>query len=151
MSNFNAARCNPYGHETGGPKHLLGGLYGPEYEGKQKWTCENPATHRVRMHCKLYGHTGPVMELCDNHHSEIQRRQAGLCTRCAYPPEARSCQEEIEDAQRGLQALLYQGWHWDDPKCVGKRHAIERGKVRMDELWSSGRIRRVSMNLEEVA
>jgi hypothetical protein len=144
-------RCNPYGHETGGPKHLTGGLYGPEYEGQHKWVCENPVTHRVRMHCKLYGHSGPVMELCDAHHAEIQKRQAGLCTRCAFPPEARACQDMIESAQRDLQELLSQGWHWQDPKCSGKREIIERGRVRMNELWVSGRIKRVPMTLVEIS
>jgi hypothetical protein len=144
-------RCNPYGHESGGPRHLLGGVYGPQYEGQYHWVCESPATHRVRMHCVLYGHSGPVMEICDQHHAEIQKRQAGLCTRCAYPPEARSCQEEIEAAQAELQRLVQAGWHWQDPKCSEQRHAIERGKVRMDELWTSGRIRSVPMKLEEIA
>ncbi len=148
---FQARRCNPYGHETGGPKGLLGGIYGPEHEGTHKWFCQNTATHRVRMHCKLYGHTGPVMEICDDHYAEISKRQAGLCTRCAYPPEARSCQDEIESASRELQALLGQGRHWLDPACSAKRTVIERGRNRMNELMESGRIQRVGMTLVEIA
>jgi len=151
MTGYNARRCNPYGHETGGPKHLIGGLYGPDHEGEHKWFCENAATHRVRMHCKLYGHAGPVMEICDAHFAEISKRQSGLCPRCAYPPEARSAQEEIESSQRELQALLQSGRHWQDPACSAKRQAIERGKTRMDELMVSGRIRKTALTLVEIA
>jgi hypothetical protein len=29
-------RCNPYGYATdAGPRHLMGGFYGPEYAGDQ--------------------------------------------------------------------------------------------------------------------
>lgn len=152
MSGYLGTRCDPYGHESGGPQRLLGGMYGPEHEGPQKWFCENPATHRVRMHCTLFGHTGPVMVLCDSHHAEIQRRQADLCTRCAYPPDARSVQERIEGAQAELQRLLQsEGRAWLDPKCSAARREIEAGRVRMDELWQSGRIKKVGMVLVEVA
>jgi hypothetical protein len=152
MAEFLTGRCNPYGHETGGPRHLLGGLYGPDHEGRQKWFCRNPATHRVRMHCRLYGHTGPVMEICDEHWPEIQRRMSGLCTRCAFPPEARAVQEEIQHAQELLQDLyVNRRLHWDDPLCAEQRRRIEAGKHRMDELWQSGRIQRVAMALEEVS
>src|ERR1700735_5043990 len=106
MANYRATRCNPFGHETGGPKRLLGGMYGPENEGPQKWFCEQPATHRVRMVCVVFGHTGEPMDLCAQHHAEIQRRQSALCTRCAFPPDARSVQEDITAAQWELQALV---------------------------------------------
>src|ERR1700722_7657723 len=105
MANYGQGRCNFSGHETGGPKHLLGGMFGPEHEGPQKWICENPATHRVRMVCTLNGCTGEPMAICDEHHWQMQYRMAGMCTRCAYPPEARGWQEEITNAQLDLQ-------HW---------------------------------------
>jgi hypothetical protein len=149
---FLTGRCDPYGHESGGPKRLLGGMYGPDHEGPQKWFCENQATHRVRMVCKLYGHSGQVLEICDDHHGEIQRRQSGLCTACAYPPEARSTQERIEHAQALLQQYYVDEKRaWLDPKCSEARREIEAGRVRMDELWQSGRIKRVSMVLVEVS
>ena len=152
MSNFRTERCNPFGHETGGPKRLLGGLYGPEHEGPQKWFCENPATHRVVMVCTTFGHRGQPMPLCDDHHGEIQRRQSGLCTRCAFPPEARGVQEEITNAQQLLQVyFVEERRHWDDPKLVAQRHRIEAGRVRMDELWQSGRIVKTPMKLVEVS
>jgi hypothetical protein len=152
VANFAHTRCNPYGHETGGPKRLLGGMYGPDHEGRQKWFCEQPATRRVIMICTAFGHKGEPMDLCEEHHGEIQRRQSSLCTRCAFPPEARSVQEEITNAQAQLQRLYVdERRHWDDPKLVRERHRIEAGRVRMDELWQSGRIRRVGMKLIEVS
>jgi hypothetical protein len=151
MTNFGQTRCNPYGHETGGPKRLLGGLYGPDHEGPQKWFCENIATHRVVMVCGQ-GHRGEPMDLCDSHHAEIQYRQSGLCTRCAFPPEARGVQETITSHQQNLQELYVgQRRAWDDPKCAAERREIEAGRVRMDELWQSGRIRKTPMRLVEVS
>jgi hypothetical protein len=40
---------------------------------------------------------------------------------------------------------------WDDPKCAEERREIEGGRVRMDELWQSGRIVRTPMKLIEVS
>jgi hypothetical protein len=152
MSGFQQTRCNPYGHETGGPARLLGGMYGPDHEGPQKWFCENIATHRVRMVCTLYGHTGEPMHLCDQHHFEIQRRQADLCTRCAFPPEARGEQERIEHAQARLQQYYVDERRaWLDPKCSEARKDIEAGRVRMDELLQQGRIKKTPMKLVEVS
>lgn len=72
-------RCNPYGAESGGPKRLLGGLYGPnsartdspelqlpEAIEQGEWACDQVAAVRVRMTC-THGHTGQVMELCTTH------------------------------------------------------------------------------------
>jgi hypothetical protein len=152
VTNYRQGRCDPYGHETGGPKRLLGGMYGPEHEGPKKWFCENAATHRVVMVCTLFGHRGEPMSLCDQHHAEIQRRQSSLCTRCAFPPEARGVQEDITNAQNLLAEYFHgERRHWDDPKLVAQRQRIEAGRVRMDELWQSGRIVRTPMKLLEVS
>lgn len=78
-------RCNGYGAETGGPKRLLGGLYGPNSAvtprddlplsvQQGEWPCLIPAEVRCRMICRC-GHKGQVMELCSwhdeiNYHSE---------------------------------------------------------------------------------
>jgi hypothetical protein len=74
-------RCSPYGAETGGPKRLMGGLYGPKSartpdmalpqaveEGE--WACDQPAQVRVRMTCR-HGHRGQVMPLCSFHDVEV--------------------------------------------------------------------------------
>lgn len=92
---FTAQRCNPYGHESGGPKHLFGGLFTSAYEGPYKWTCEARADGRFVMECG-YGHTGPVIALCYPHVYMISKRMAGVCTRCAMPPEAREVWEDLQ-------------------------------------------------------
>lgn len=79
-------RCNPYGAETGGPRRLMGGLYGPNSARSSpelelplsveqgEWPCDRPAEVRCRMVCRC-GHKGQVMALCSwhdevNYHSE---------------------------------------------------------------------------------
>jgi hypothetical protein len=70
-------RCNIYGAETGGPKRVLGGLFGPasartedmdlpDNVAQGEWSCPNLAQVRCRAVCK-HGHTGQIMELCSWH------------------------------------------------------------------------------------
>ena len=70
-------RCNPYGAETGGPRHVLGGLHGPasaatpgqglpDNVAQGEWRCAQRAQVRCRMICAC-GHRGQVMELCSWH------------------------------------------------------------------------------------
>src|SRR5487761_1599499 len=69
------ARCNPYGYATDtGPKHLMGGFYGPEYAG----------------------HQGPIMDLCRGHVQELQARMSDCCTRCVWPDQARGVNEAMD-------------------------------------------------------
>ena len=109
-------RCNPYGAETGGPRHVMGGLHGPnsarvdtnDLPGlpqsvvQGEWACHQPAVIRVRMVCRC-GHTGAVMNLCSWHdetvyHSEIV---AGQIRRVAETVRARGHYEEISRRQAG--------------------------------------------------
>jgi hypothetical protein len=76
-------RCNPYGAETGGPRHVMGGLHGPASAvlpdeavpglpanvAAGEWVCRNQAVVRVRMVCRC-SHAGSVMELCSWHDEE---------------------------------------------------------------------------------
>ncbi len=82
-------RCNPFGHATDkGPKHLMGGMYGPQYEGKIKWVCKAPATGRYRMECRcdaLRHVPAPVMPLCLHHLAMIRKRMSDACTTCMLP------------------------------------------------------------------
>jgi hypothetical protein len=84
-------RCNPFGHATdAGPKHLMGGMFGPQYEGRFKWNCENVAEGRWRMTCRCdqTRHVpAPVMELCRDHVAQILRRMSDACTTCLLPQE----------------------------------------------------------------
>ncbi len=74
-------RCNPYGAETGGPKRVLGGMYGPasaatpgmdlpENVAQGEWLCQQQAVVRARMTCQCQ-HKGQVMELCSWHDETV--------------------------------------------------------------------------------
>jgi hypothetical protein len=104
-------RCNPYGFGTDrGPKHLMGGVFGPEYAGRDLvlqdglhgiGICERNADGWYVMQCPA-GHTGPRMPLCYQHVQMIAKRMAGCCTACVMPPESR----ELWEAQRSCEEQL---------------------------------------------
>lgn len=146
---FSVGRCDPYGHESGGPRHLLGGMYGPQFEGERKWFCENPATIRARMMCP-YGHKGQEMKLCQAHAIEIQKRQSGLCPPCAWPPEALQWHEVIETLQNELQFLSMIG-RWETGEARLKRAGVESAANRMTELYQNGTIKNSPLTLTEVS
>jgi hypothetical protein len=150
-------KCNPYGYATdAGPKHLMGGFYGPEYAGDQTVlkdglhgpaVCTRDAVARMRMVCE-FGHEGPIMDLCAGHVRELAARMSDCCTRCVWPAEARGLDEAMNDIMRrmadarddGDLARLHQlNGHLDD--C---RH-------QMDELRVRGRIKKVPLTLVEVS
>lgn len=150
-------RCNPYGYATdAGPKHLMGGFYGPEYAGKMTTladgihgpaVCERPASVRARMVCPS-DHTGPVMDLCLSHALELQNRMMECCTRCVWPDAARGVNEAMEyvmlrmaeaRAREDVTTLRRLGAQLDD-----LRH-------QMDELAGRGVIRKVPMRLVEIS
>jgi hypothetical protein len=144
-------RCNPYGHGTdAGPRHLLGGVYGPEYEGKYKWVCERPAQGMFRFICASGLHRGQPVPLCYAHVAEITRRMSQLCPACAYPPEARALTEAIERDQRDLAVLNNRG-AWGSAEADMLRQKIERMGHRMTELAQSGRTPNVAGRWEEVS
>jgi hypothetical protein len=143
-------QCNPYGHGTDrGPRHLLGGVYGPEYEGKYKWTCERPAQGRFTFVCAV-GHRGVPTPLCYAHVEEITKRMSQLCPACAFPPEARELTESIETCQRQLAVLNNRG-AWGSGEADMLRVKIERMGHRMTELAQSGRTPNVAGRWEEVS
>lgn len=106
-------RCNPYGAETGGPRRILGGLYGPrsaETPGmglpasieQGEWPCRQPAEIRCRMECRC-GHRGQIMALCSWHDETIWRGEytAGKITRVSTRVRVRGHYEEIQRRQSG--------------------------------------------------
>lgn len=148
--NFAQQRCNPYGHATdAGPKHLMGGLYGPQYEGRYKWACENRVNVRARMACQ-FGHRGQEMYLCRPHAIEIQKRQSGLCTRCAWPPEAIAVNEQIERWRMELSIEAAAG-NWNGATAARLRQSINDGGHRMTELYQMGIIKKEPLTLTEVS
>jgi hypothetical protein len=142
-----AARCDPYGAESGGPKKLLGGLYGPENVGKIMWHCQNPAISRFKMVCRC-GHKGQPMPLCGSHRAEIGRRQSDLCPACAWPPEARALHETVEVCQRDIQTAFALGRFQMMALLEAK---AEAAGYRMNELSEQGVIHKCGLTLEEVS
>lgn len=106
-------RCNPYGAESGGPKRLLGGLYGPGSARtpdmglpanveQGEWLCEQPAQVRCRMTCECE-HQGQVMELCSWRDEETYRGEmvAGAFRQLKMTVRQRGHFEEIQRRQSG--------------------------------------------------
>lgn len=150
-------RCNPYGYATdAGPKHLMGGHYGPEYAGKQTTlrdgihgpaVCERIADRRVRLICER-GHAGPIMDICGIHAREIMDRMAQCCTRCVWPAEARGVDEacnwimtEMADARAKGDAVRY----------ARLEASLNDHARQMDELVARGVIAKVPLKLVEVS
>lgn len=107
-------RCSPYGAETGGPRRVLGGLYGPrsaETPGmllppnveQGEWSCPWPAEVRVRMTCR-HGHTGQIMNLCSWHDEPTFRGEmtAGEIRQVRTTVRVRGHYEEIQRRQAGF-------------------------------------------------
>ena len=105
-------RCDAFGAETGGPRHLLGGLYGPEANGPKHWYCKNPMDGRYTMSC-AHAHKGLPQNLCHEHVYMIRKRMSGICPPCVSPPAAREITEAMQRVQAGavprLDALVTRG------------------------------------------
>lgn len=142
-----ATRCNPYGHETGGPKHLFGGLFSTAYEGRYKWVCEAAADGRYVMCCP-YGHKGPPIRLCYPHVYMITKRMSGVCTRCAMPPEAREVWEDLQH-QYGRYVRARQAG--DQRAMSSIALAIEDLNQLSMEQVRRGIARKTPMRLEEIS
>jgi len=150
-------RCNPFGYGTdAGPRHLMGGMFGPEYAGKQTLlkdgihgpaACTEHATRRARMVCAM-GHAGPVMDLCDRHWAEIAVRMSGCCTRCVWPDAARSVNEAIDR----LMPQISEAYAHNDQAAAGRLRARVDDLAReMDELRHRGVILKVPLKLVEIS
>lgn len=142
--------CNLFGSADQGPRHLVGGMYGPEHNGEVHWHCGNPPVGRFRMHCR-FGHKGQIMQLCADHAGPdgIPKRMAGLCPACAWPTEARDL--DMESRQVGLRLGQLPAWAQMAPGAIRMRRRLEEIKTRMDELTESGAIKKVPLELREVA
>ena len=106
-------RCNPYGAESGGPRRVLGGLYGPgsartddlhlpENVAQGEWSCTRRADVRCRMVCRC-GHRGQVMELCSYQDDTVWHGEftAGVTRQVSETVKTRGHFEEIQRRQSG--------------------------------------------------
>lgn len=159
-------RCDPYGNATDrGPKHLAGGLWGPEYEGEKKWHCDRKADGRYRMICQC-GHVGQAMWLCGpglvanrvsgqkyhhpGHVAQIQQRASGLCPRCAYPGDTQALARVTDEAQWRFRSLVAEGLG-TSPAALRYHQMMEAGQARLDALRLVGVIHNCSLVLREVS
>lgn len=129
-----AERCNPYGFTTDrGPRHLMGGMFGPEYAGRdlvlQDGThgigvCANRADGWFVMYCPRGPHTGPRMPLCYGHVAQLQRRMSATCTACVMPPQSRALWEDQRRAEDELRRAL----------AAADRRAADRIKAQIEDI-----------------
>lgn len=151
-------RCNPYGYGTdAGPRHLMGGFYGPEYAGDQTVLadgihgpaiCEEQATVRARMVCVDKQHMGPVMDLCVRHARELQARMSDCCTRCVWPDAARGVNQVMDQIMREMAEARARR---DLPRLLKLNAALDDQRHVMDELRDRGIIRKVPLKLVEIS
>jgi len=179
-------RCNPYGAESGGPKRILGGLYGPasartddmhlpESVAQGEWPCERRADVRCRMVCRCQ-HRGQVMDLCSwhddtvyggemvagvlrqvsrkvrqhGHFEEIQKRQAGSCPACLFPPPYGDLMKEVQAWQADLSRLYYAG-RWRTPLAQEIRIKVDDAGKLMDLARAQGIIHNCPLELIPVS
>jgi hypothetical protein len=150
-------RCDPYGYGTDrGPRHLMGGVFGPEYAGNDLvledgvhgiGVCERQADGWFVMQCPV-AHAGPRMPLCWQHKVMIERRMAATCTACVMPPESRALWED----QRRAEDSLRRAYGARDERAVARLKAlIEDIGNQQVELTRRGLTPRRPMKLVEVS
>lgn len=146
------ARCDPYGAESGGPKHLLGGMHGADAMGHIMWGCENRADGRWIMVCQCpHEHKSATPRpLCLAHVAEIQRRQSGLCPPCAWNDTARALEEEITWIQGDISAVFYAGGLYSSEMAALQSRLRDRAD-QMTELYHRGIIYKCPLKLVEVS
>jgi hypothetical protein len=147
----------------------------PESVAQGEWPCRQPAQVRCRMICQC-GHKGQVMQLCswhdeDNwrgemvagqfrqvreklrvrgHFEEIQRRQAGLCPRCAFPGDYAALYHEVNRWQNELSGCWAAGM-WRTPRAAMLRQAVEDACARFDEGRALGIIHNCPLTLVAIS
>lgn len=158
-------RCNPYGAETGGPRRVYAGLYGPGSAvtpddtlplsvQQGEWLCPEPAQVRVRMECRC-SHRGREMPLCSWHdvvweHADPVRR--GKVVRDVQ--RVRGHYEEIQRRQAGACIrCLYPAGPGYDFAAAHKNIEAYQGQLayyRDLGLWYSPDAARMRQKIEDV-
>lgn len=153
------SRCNPYGYATdAGPRHLMGGYYGPEYAGKMTLlrdgihgpaACPRAAEGRYRMVCRN-GHKGPVMDLCRAHVRELQGRMSDCCSRCVWGPNQEA--RELADSMDHIMRQMYDARARDDVHAL---RSLQSRLVMLQETMNEYAVRgltpKIPLTLVEVS
>lgn len=155
-------RCDPYGAESGGPRHVMGGLHGPGSARtpddtlplnvqQGEWLCPQQAQVRVRMTCRC-GHTGRVMALCSWHDEITQTAEivAGQVRQVRGLVRVRGHYEEIQRRQAGACIrCLYPGRFAADYKSIEAWQG-ELAYLRDLGLWWSPQAVRARQKIEDI-
>jgi hypothetical protein len=146
----------------------------PDNVAQGEWSCQQRAQVRCRMVCGC-GHRGQVMQLCswhdeDNwrgemvagrfrqvretirvrgHYEEIQRRQAGLCPRCAFPGDYAQLYHAVNQWQAELRGCYLRGT-WNGPNAAALRQRIEDACAQFDAGRELGVIHNCALTLVAV-
>lgn len=153
--------CNPYGAETGGPKRVLGGMYGPASAAtpglglptavaQGEWRCGNRAQVRCRMVCGC-GHTGQIMQLCSWHDEPNYRLNPDTGKPMVEWVRQRGHYEEIARRQSGsCPRCLFPG----DFAALQKEVQVWQGELTVLHqrgLWHSPRAAMIRQACEDAA
>lgn len=160
-------RCNPYGAETGGPRMVMGGLYGPGSARtpdetlplnvqQGEWLCPQQAQVRAYLICAC-GHKGQPMPLC-SWHDEITEVSGGFVggqwrkeTRLV---RVRGHYEEILRRQAGACVrCLYPAGHGYDYAADHKGIEAVQGQLAyLHDIgaWYSAEARRMRQKIEDM-
>lgn len=137
-------RCDPFGHESGGPKHLEGGFFGLDSLGPHLWHCTARADARYRYGCRC-GHRGKAAWLCNGHVMMIRQRMSGVCPPCAHPPAEIEIQAQMaavrQSAAPGMSLAQLSG-------LEGRLWLLQE---KLDELVERRIVHRCRVQLAEVS
>lgn len=137
-------RCDPFGMESGGPKHLEGGFYGTDAVGPHLWYCKARADSRYRTYCRC-GHKGQPKWLCGGHVMMIRQRMSGVCPPCAHPP----AEIEIQAQMQGVRQSAVPGM--SATQLMGLEGRLWMLQENLNELVAKGIVHRCRVKLTEVS
>lgn len=141
-------RCNPYGAESGGPRRVLGGLYGPgsartddmhlpQNVAQGEWACTRRADVRCRMLCRCE-HLGQVMELCSYQDDTVWHGEftAGVTRQVSETVKTRGHFEEIQRRQSdSCPACLF------PPPYADLAKEVQAWQAQLSAYWLGNRWR----------
>lgn len=137
-------RCNPFGYEDGGPKHLEGGFYGTDALGPHMWHCQARADGRYYTYCKC-GHKGQPKYLCSGHVMMFAKRMSGVCPPCVHPP----AEVEIQSQMQGIRESA-------SPALGSAQLLTLEGRLwllqeKLNDLVAKGIVHRCPLKMTEVS
>jgi hypothetical protein len=145
-------RCDLFGMESGGPRHLEGGFIPVSQLGAHAWYCRARADLRVRATCRC-GHRGQPVWVCNGHRMMWQKRAVGVCPPCAHPPKERGIQEAMQRIRVGAAARMMRA-----PDMITAKRINDQAlgglwdlQDKLNELVQRGIVHQCPLTLTEVS